>query len=553
MRKLLLVLFCTLFSIPLIRADYKIIDSKWDPYFKSISSSDVTAIPKLLVGEEIYISTNNSEHKQFINITPDTIWIKRKKNPKLNKHYRLMPFYHGVERKTYSYVNSEYEYTQYTPSSEIENVAFRVDSVSEEKTGRLNSYSTYHYCHVYLTNVKTSERLIWQVQNSHGSQFDIQSKTLGAKMVKDTPNLYFSDLRPSRHSKSSDYIKTSITSSIYYANIASVYSSSPNIKITLSNNNTITFPPAYSYTKLNIINENEYQNLIDKEKKDQEAELEARKVYTIDSKYTIDSTYTSLPFSFRHILGITKGGYVRQSINRHTSSYDGKYLSSDKIILIADKLKMHGRVYYIGLLEDKCFYIPESDVTIPDEERPKLDTLLSCDTTIRKVYFNWSKSFQNYRNARDTKELLDELKSHTKYGLSIEDWGVYDESEYTDGTGIKFKFYNPTKKMIKYITITFVGYNAVDDPVSSYEGGSLTRKCIGPIEPDESASYEFEYVWFTDIVQYAKIKSIVVQYNDNTTKRITNADKITWSDELSNLLNDPILEGFDSLEKIGNK
>ena len=84
MRKFYSILFCLLLSIPSIRADYKIIDSKWDPYFRTIKSSDVTAIPKLLIGEEIYFkkrpySYNVDNLKQFLNIIPDTIWINRKK------------------------------------------------------------------------------------------------------------------------------------------------------------------------------------------------------------------------------------------------------------------------------------------------------------------------------------------------------------------------------------------------------------------------------------------------------------------------------------------
>ena len=93
----------------------------------------------------------------------------------------------------------------------------------------------------------------------------------------------------------------------------------------------------------------------------------------------------------------------------------------------------------------------------------------------------------------------------------------------------------------------------MDDPVSSYEGQTLTRKCIGPIDPSDDATYEFEYVWFTDIVEYAKVKSIVVQYKDGTTKRITNSSKITWSNELYNLLNNSILDQFESLELIKNE
>ena len=101
-------------------------------------------------------------------------------------------------------------------------------------------------------------------------------------------------------------------------------------------------------------------------------------------------------------------------------------------------------------------------------------------------------------------------------------------SDYTEGTGIEIFFYNPTKQDIKYITITFQGYNAVDDPV----GRPVTRKCIGPIAPDASVSYDFDYVWLTDIIDYAKIKSIVVQYRNGSTKTIYNPQSVMFSPEL---------------------
>lgn len=551
MRKIIYILFGLFISIPtIIRAEHKIIDSKWDPYFKSISTSDVTALPNILIGEEIYFQKNSNsssadELDQFLNITPDTIWIKRKKKPKLDKDYRLMPYYHGIEEEKY------YGIKKYTPYYEIENAVFRVDSVSSVMTSNSNSYYRSKYCYVYLFNTKSSERLIWVHTESNNNPLTVYSKTLGTKMVKDEPSFYYGkySLYYSKM-KSSEYTKTSIISGIYYVSLTNGYTYYPHIDITLSNNKTITHPSTYSNTDYNIISESEYQALIDKENKEKEAELEAKKVYTIDSKYYSDSTYKSLPFSFRYIFGITKGGYVNQTIDKYTSSYSGKYLSSGNIILIADKQKMHGKNYYIGLYANKCFYIPENDITIPEEEQPKLDTLLACDTTTRKVYFNWSKDFQDYRNNNKNKELIAEFDSHAKYGLSIISWGAYDESEYTDGTGMRFEFYNPTKKMIKYITINFVGYNAVDDPVSGYEGRTITRKCIGPIDPGETGEYVFEYVWFTDIVEYAKVKSILVQYKDGSTKRITNVSKITWSEELYQLLNNPVLDGFECIENL---
>lgn len=64
----------------------------------------------------------------------------------------------------------------------------------------------------------------------------------------------------------------------------------------------------------------------------------------------------------------------------------------------------------------------------------------------------------------------------------------------------------------------------------------MTKKCIGPIEPDETASYDFEYAWFTDVVEYAKIRSISVIYKNGTTKTISNPKNIMFPKELRDFL-----------------
>ena len=67
------------------------------------------------------------------------------------------------------------------------------------------------------------------------------------------------------------------------------------------------------------------------------------------------------------------------------------------------------------------------------------------------------------------------------------------------------------------------------------------------IEPDESADYEFEYTWFTDIVEYAKIRSIKVDYKNGTSKTITNVSKIEWSDDLYDFFKNPPLKDLTTL------
>jgi hypothetical protein len=189
------------------------------------------------------------------------------------------------------------------------------------------------------------------------------------------------------------------------------------------------------------------------------------------------------------------------------------------------------------LCDCKCFYIPTSDVTINSkEDELKLDSLLSCSQEIRDNFFAFNKFSQKYFEYRKLQEYKEELRGFEKYGISIVNWGIYDQSEYTDGTGLRIKFYNPTNKTIKYITINIIGYNSVNDPVSSGGKYTLSPKCVGPIEPEETGTYEFDYLWFTDLVSNAKIKSIVVQYMNGPTKTISNIDPCIWTDELEDYI-----------------
>ena len=171
-----------------------------------------------------------------------------------------------------------------------------------------------------------------------------------------------------------------------------------------------------------------------------------------------------------------------------------------------------------------------------------------------KTYYNQIESMSLEQNAKfrsfapymgkvlynaKLNKLLTFIDAGKAKGLVITDWAISDESEYTQGTSIRIEVLNPTKKIIKYICFTFIGYNAVDDIIidSKSKSKSITRQGVGPIEPDASASYRFEYVWFTDLVQTAIISQIKVQYMDGTIKIITNPKSIMMNEEFRNLLN----------------
>ncbi|MEY2703127.1 MAG: hypothetical protein RLY43_1765, partial [Bacteroidota bacterium] len=107
-------------------------------------------------------------------------------------------------------------------------------------------------------------------------------------------------------------------------------------------------------------------------------------------------------------------------------------------------------------------------------------------------------------------------------------YSVEDVSEVTDGVTAKFEVFNPTNKTIKYVTFYVSGINAVGDKVYNIRQQDYISEFrgVGPIKTNESANYEWEYAWFTDVVETLKIIKIKIQYMDGSAKTITTPNTI---------------------------
>jgi len=114
-------------------------------------------------------------------------------------------------------------------------------------------------------------------------------------------------------------------------------------------------------------------------------------------------------------------------------------------------------------------------------------------------------------------ESLRPLVATTKYGLGFIFYRPTGD-EYS--TGATFKIYNPSKKTIKYIWFTVGGENPVGDLVGSKGTYFKTVKGIGPVESNGIAEWDFQYLWFTNIVETLRIINIKIQYMDNTVKTL---------------------------------
>jgi len=191
-----------------------------------------------------------------------------------------------------------------------------------------------------------------------------------------------------------------------------------------------------------------------------------------------------------------------------------------------------GKTEYYKVFHNGFYFINKSEVNISVEEDLYLRSINADQELILSEMI-----------LEQTRKTLDDLKKKTqpvvnkykqmgiKNGILIKKSNVFDQSEYTDGTGYSFTPINTSKKAIKYIWVTIKGINPVNDIV-----GSKTLKCIGPLEPNNEAEYSFDYTWYTDTVETCKIASIKIQYMDGSIKQIVNAESLILSESLYDIM-----------------
>lgn len=196
------------------------------------------------------------------------------------------------------------------------------------------------------------------------------------------------------------------------------------------------------------------------------------------------------------------------------------------------------KLYFKIFNGERSYYVQTSDVEMTDKSKTTDEAMVYFSQLDLVEKWKYNKYFQNLIEKRSEQNALDEkigrlerslayIDSFDKYGIGITDAVPYDDYGLT---GARFRFYNASKKTIKYITFNFYGRNAVKDKVSSYGQVAFSRKGIGPIEPDSFASYEFDSVWITDIVQTLTLTSVNILYMNGTSKNIVITDDM-WLDE----------------------
>lgn len=183
---------------------------------------------------------------------------------------------------------------------------------------------------------------------------------------------------------------------------------------------------------------------------------------------------------------------------------------------------------------DKKYYIIESKgkKVMINARYIKIDNDLNFDevsnTTQNLKYKRAVELYTEDLNDNEKKEFQSYIKQQQAVGIILLDYSIEDVSEVTDGVTAKFEVFNPTNKTIKYLTFYVSGINPVGDAVYNVRQHSNISefKGVGPIKPNESAYYEWEYAWFTDVVETLKIKKVKIQYMDGSTKIVTNTKSL---------------------------
>ncbi len=131
------------------------------------------------------------------------------------------------------------------------------------------------------------------------------------------------------------------------------------------------------------------------------------------------------------------------------------------------------------------------------------------------------ETYHYYKNAFELIFEDGKLAAYKAYdfkGARVAGFGVSDfkinlseSGDYV--TGFSVNYSNFSRKRIKYIFTTINAINGVGDLVQS-----RISKSIGPIEPNESGSYNFDSLFFSQIIDKERIAGIKVQYFDGTIK-----------------------------------
>lgn len=234
---------------------------------------------------------------------------------------------------------------------------------------------------------------------------------------------------------------------------------------------------------------------------------------------------------------IKPGTHVHKSLGANCGDLlsEGYKLSNQMVIYVrsfkctttyGNHVHDMAEVYYRG----SRYLIRREGLILDNNSTARNDALTDAQVQLLRGEFENDSHILWTSLAEDALKAIARTKAH---GIAVLNRRVYDESDYTNGTGFRVKVLNTSQKTIKYVAFSIVGYNAVGDPVRDglKRSTGQTMRGIGPIKPNESASYSFEYIWHTDVVEYVRLTKLKVDYMDGTSNVVAFPEKTVVLDD----------------------
>lgn len=101
-------------------------------------------------------------------------------------------------------------------------------------------------------------------------------------------------------------------------------------------------------------------------------------------------------------------------------------------------------------------------------------------------------------------------------------YGFQSGPDSAGGVSVKGSIVNTGTKPIKYITVRFIPYNQVSDPVtcSIKDVSEYGLKCTGPIAPNAAYAFFGENMWYNYSITSVVVSRAEIEYMDGTKETI---------------------------------
>lgn len=147
---------------------------------------------------------------------------------------------------------------------------------------------------------------------------------------------------------------------------------------------------------------------------------------------------------------------------------------------------------------------------------------------------------------RRTQELMARLEAVDKFCKQKKLFLLSRDYSYSDYQfGLKFEIFNCYDKVVKYVEMRIVAFNAVNDPQGDRFGNwAKDIKCIGPLDVGAKGSWDFDELFWdeNDVIKRLEIVEVKFTFKDNSTVKYTGVDKVdqhwagTYAKEILKLL-----------------